>query len=330
MSQSKIQAYITGTGSFLPENILTNQDLEKMVDTSDEWIVTRTGISERRIAPDDMGTTHMGSEAARAAMADAGIGPEEIDLIIAATFTGDMPMPACACLLQNELGAVNAAAYDLAAACSGFVYALATAKDGILSGRYKNVLVVAVEKLSTVTDWTDRNTCVLFGDGAGAAVVSCAPKGPRIAFEDLGADGSSAELLYIPAGGALLPASMGTVEEGDHYIKMGGREVFKHAVNSMVGSIDKLLELSGLTVDDLTVVVPHQANIRIISTLARTIGIDDEKVFVNLEKYGNMSSATIAVALDEVFRSRTFCAGDKVALVAFGGGFTWGSCLLEC
>jgi len=329
LSRNNIEAHIAGSGSFLPEKVLTNFDLEKMVDTSDEWIVTRTGIRERRIAPENMGTTHMGAEASRAAIKAAGIKSEDIDMIIAATFTGDMPLPAGACLIQHEIGAVNAAAFDLAAACSGFIYGLTTAKDFVTSGRYKNVLVVGVEKLSAYTDWTDRNTCVLFGDGAGAAVVSCAAAGPRITFEYLGADGSAGELLHIPAGGALRPPTQETVDNGGHFIKMGGREVFKYAVNLMVGCVNKLLEHNGLTVDDLTLLIPHQANIRIISTLAKTIGLDNDRVYVNLDKYGNMSSATIAVALDEVLRSRSFSDGDKVLLVAFGGGLTWGTCLLE-
>jgi 3-oxoacyl-[acyl-carrier-protein] synthase-3 len=309
--------------------VLTNADLEKMVDTSDEWITTRTGIKERRIASPEETTSFLATSAAEKALEDAGLPPENIQLIIMATFTGDVIMPATACLIQKNIGASHAAAFDLSAACTGFLYGLSVAKQFIISGAYDTVLVVAAEKLSCVTDWTDRDTCVLFGDGAGAAVVSSAGRGPRIIGEHLASDGSIYELLILPGGGCLHPASHETVDQKLHFLKMSGREVFKHAVTSMVKSASKLIEQHNLTAEDIRLLVPHQANKRIITEVGRHLGIPEERIHINIEKYGNMSAATTSVGMDEAFRSNRFNPGDKILLVAFGGGFTWGSILLE-
>lgn len=271
----------------------------------------------------------MATRAAGQALADAGLGPEKIQLIILATFTGDMPMPATACLVQKMIGAPQAAAFDISAACTGFVCALSVARSLVVSGSYDYILAIAAEKLSSVTDWTDRNTCVLFGDGAGAAVVSSERRGPRIVDEYLAADGSIYELLSMPGGGCLHPTTHETVDQKLHYVKMSGREVFKYAVNSMVEAAKKLIERHNLSPSDVRMVIPHQANKRIITEVGRHLGIPAEKVYMNIEKYGNMSAATTAVGMDEAFRSNEFKPGDKVLLVAFGGGFTWGSVLLE-
>lgn len=329
MAPSEKCASIIGTGSYVPEKVLTNADLAKMVDTSDEWITTRTGIKERRIAAPDETTSSMSTAAALKALQDAGIGPEKIQLIIVATFTGDMLMPTTACLVQKNIGAPHAAAFDLSAACTGFVYGLSVAKHFILSGFYDYVLVIAAEKLSCVTDWTDKNTCVLFGDGAGAAVVSSERRGLRIVGEHLAADGSISDLLTMPGGGCLHPATHETVDQKLHFVKMSGREVFKYAVNSMVKTASKLIERYSLSPEDIRMLVPHQANRRIIAEVGRRLGVPDERIFINVEKYGNMSAATTAVGMDEALRSNKFKPGDKILLVAFGGGFTWGSVLLE-
>jgi len=329
LTLSEKSASIIGTGSYLPEKVLTNADLETMVDTTDEWITTRTGIKERRIAAREETTSFLATRAAQIALEDAGIAAESIQLIIVATFTGDMPMPATACLVQKNIGAPHAAAFDLSAACTGFVYGLSVARQFILSGFYDYVLVIAAEKLSSVTDWTDRNTCVLFGDGAGAAVVSSEPRGPRIVGEHLAADGSIFELLFMPGGGCLHPANHESVDQKLHFVKMSGREVFKYAVTSMVEAASKLIERYNLTAEDIRLFVPHQANKRIISEVGRYLGIPDERTYINVHKYGNMSSATTAVGMDEAIRNNEFMPGDKILVVAFGGGFTSGAVLLE-
>ncbi len=329
MATSERCASIIGTGSYLPQKVLTNADLAKMVDTSDEWITTRTGIKERRIAAPDETTSSMATIAAQNALQDAGVPADKIQLIIVATFTGDLIMPATACLVQRNLGAHNAAAFDISAACTGFIYALSVAKQFILSGAYDYILVVAAEKLSSVTDWADRNTCVLFGDGAGAAVVSSEKRGPKIVGEYLASDGSIYQLLFMPGGGCLHPASHQTVDQRMHFVKMSGREVFKYAVNSMVEAASKLMEKYHLSGEEIRLVVPHQANKRIITEVGRHLGIPAERVHINIEKYGNMSAATTAVGMDEAFRLNEFKPGDKIVLVAFGGGFTWGSVLIE-
>lgn len=329
MAASERSASIIGTGSYLPEKVLTNADLEKIVDTSDDWITTRTGIKERRIAAPEETTSFLATRAAQRALEDAGISPETIQLIVVATFTGDMLMPATACLVQKNIGASHAAAFDISAACTGFVYGLSVARQFVISGLYDYVLVIAAEKLSSVTDWEDRNTCVLFGDGAGAAVVSSEKRGPRIVGEYLAADGSIYELLFMPGGGCLHPPSHASVDQKLHYVKMAGREVFKHAVNSMVEAATKLIERYNLSADDIRLLVPHQANKRIIAEVGRYLGIPEERIYINVQNYGNMSAATTSVGMDEAIRTNKFSPGDRILVVAFGGGFTWGSVLLE-
>ena len=283
--------HIVGTGSYVPDRVLTNADLEKMVDTTDEWIVTRTGIKERRIAPDYMCTSDMGAEAARRAMEQAGAREDEIDLIICATITPDMPFPSTACLIQQKLGAKRAAAFDVEAACSGFLYGLEIGQQFITSGTYNTVLVVGAEKLSTIVDWQDRQTCVLFGDGAGAAVLRSRGEDHGILTTCMGADGSQADILLMPAGGAKYPASKESVSAGMHHLKMAGKEVFKQAVIAMQTAAEEALRKCNLTIDDIKCVIPHQANVRILEALTARLGVPMEKVFVNLHRYGNVSAA---------------------------------------
>ena len=335
MSSDKIkqparpEARIRGTGSYLPPRVLTNRDLEKMVDTSDQWITERTGIKERRIAEDGVTSSDLGAEAAQIAIAAAGVPPGKIDLIITATVTPDMAFPSTSCLIGDKIKAKGVPAFDIAAACTGYVYSLVIAKHFIQSGLHKNILVVATDKLSAITDWTDRNTCVLFGDGAGAALVSAEGDGPRIGEYYMRSDGSLGDLVILPAGGSAQPATHQTVEEKLHFIKMNGRETFKYAVGAMMDSIESLTKLGGLAVGDIKYIVPHQANMRIISAVARKLGIADEKIHINLDKYGNMSAATSAIGLDETVREKELARGDRVMMVAFGSGFTWGSLILE-
>lgn len=320
---------IIGTGSFVPEKVLTNYDLEKIVDTSDEWIKTRTGIVERRILEDDKATSYMATVAAKRAIDDAGIKIEDIDMIIVSTVTPDMAFPSTACIVQDKLGCINAAAFDLEAACSGFLYALSIAYAYVSSGLYTNILVIGAETLSRIVDWTDRNTCVLFGDGAGAAVVSTVPEGMGILGINLGADGSGGKLLMQPAGGSRYPATYDTVEKRLHYIKMEGNEVFKFAVRAMEEASKKVIEMSGLKLEDIDFLVPHQANIRIIESARKRLKLAKDRVYVNLNKYGNMSSASIPVALDEAIKTNKIKNGDNILLVGFGGGLTWGSCVIK-
>lgn len=320
---------IIGTGSFVPEKKLTNFDLEKMVDTSDEWIVSRTGIKERRIAKREQASSDLAYEAALEAIANAGITAEDLDLIIVATVTPDHAFPSTASILQAKLGANKAAAYDISAACSGFLYGLATGSQFINSGLYKYVLVIGVETLSKITDWTDRNTCVLFGDGAGAAVLGPVASGFGFLSFELGSDGSGGDLLKQPAGGSRLPASKETVDERLHFIQMAGSEVFKFAVKIMEQSAINVLEKAGLTKEDIDFLVPHQANLRIIDYAVKRLKLAEDKVVVNLDKYGNMSSASIPVALHEAVTAKKISEGDNVLLVGFGGGLTWGATLLK-
>jgi 3-oxoacyl-[acyl-carrier-protein] synthase-3 len=329
MTAGLYSAGIIGTGSYLPEKVITNKDLEKLVDTSDEWIITRTGIRERRIAEDNQATSDLGTIAAQRAIKDAGISAQDIDLIIAATVTPDMSFPSTACIIQNNIKAVNAAAFDIEAACSGFIYALTMANQFIATGLYKNVLVVGAECLSRFTNWKDRNTCILFGDGAGAVVVSRVEQGYGILSQYLGADGSGGDLLDVKAGGSRLPASAETIEDSLHYIHMDGSEVFKFAVRIMVTAAEEAIRLAGISKEDLDYLVPHQANIRIINGAAKRLNMSTEKVWVNLDKYGNMSGASVPVALDEAVRSRKIKKGDNICLVGFGGGLTWASAILK-
>ncbi len=323
-------AGIVGIGSFVPKTVLTNADLEKMVDTTDEWIVTRSGIRERHILGDeDMAVSDMGAEAARRALESAGISAEQIDLIICATITGDMPFPSTACLIQDKIGAENASAFDLAAGCSGWVYALSTATQFIRSGMYDHVLVIGADALSKYTDWTDRSTCVLFGDAGGAAVLAPVEAGTGVLGTYLGADGSGGEYLKIDAGGSKLPTSEETVRDRRHNIQMAGREVFRFAVKIMGEASLKVLDLCGLTHDDVDIFVPHQANIRIIEAAAQRLDLPSEKVFINVQNYGNTSAASIPLALDEAYHAGRIKEGDVVVVVGFGAGLTWASGVLK-
>lgn len=324
-----LKAKIAGTGSYLPEKVLTNADLEKMVDTSDEWISTRTGIKERRIVNEDQAASDLAYEASKKAIQAAQVKPEELDMIIVATITPDMVFPATACVLQERLGVKGIAAFDLEAACSGFLYGISIGSQFIATGMYNNILVVAAEALSKIIDWKDRSTCVLFADGAGAVILKPSSDNSRIISSYLGADGTGADLVGVPAGGSRLPASQETVRDGQHYMKMKGNGLFKRAVKVMVQAIDISLEKSGLTYDEIDFFIPHQANIRIINAVAKRIGIDKNKAYVNLDQCGNMSAASVAVALDQAVREGKIKKGDKVLLTCFGGGLTWASLVIE-
>lgn len=320
---------ITGVGSCVPERILSNGDLERMVETSDEWITTRTGIRERRIAADGQATSDLATEAARRALADAGVRPEDVDLIIVATVTPDMPFPSTACLVQHRLGATRAAAFDIEAACSGFVYALDIASHFVASHTYNTVLVIGAEKMSSVVDWTDRNTCVLFGDGAGAAVLQNRPSAHGLLTTCLGSDGGKASLLELPAGGSACPPTAETVAARRHFLRMDGKETFKNAVTAMVTAANQALERCGLGIGDIRCVIPHQANQRILSAVAERLGARPDQVFSNVEKYGNTSAASVGIALDEAVKSGRIQRGDLVLLVVFGAGLTWGAAVIE-
>lgn len=324
-----IRARITGTGSYVPEKIATNIDLEKFLDTSDEWIRTRTGIVERHLVVEGENTSDLATKAARRALEMAGVDPTDLDLIIVGTITGDYPWPATACIVQNNLGAVNAGAYDLSAACSGFLYALAAGSDRIAAGNARKVLVIGAEVLSRIVDWNDRNTCVLFGDGAGAVILEACEGEQGILSSHLYADGSQLELLYQPGFGTKLTPSAEAIARGDHFLKMQGNEVFKVAVRSMAEVAKIALDANGMTTDDVAMFIPHQANIRILDATAKRIGLRDDQVYVNVDRYGNTSGATIPIALDEVNRAGRLRAGDILLLDAFGGGFTWASALVR-
>jgi 3-oxoacyl-[acyl-carrier-protein] synthase-3 len=318
---------IIGIGSYTPPKVVTNSDLEKMVDTSDEWIVTRTGIKERRIAEPDVATSDLSFEAAKIALASANLSPKDIDLIIVATVTPDMLFPATACVLQDKLGA-ECPGFDLSAGCSGLIYALSVGTQFVANGTYNNVLVVGAEVLSKITDWQDRSTCVLFGDGASAMILAPVERGGFKSFV-LGADGSGGKLLELPAGGSRLPASYDTVSQRLHYIKMNGREVFKFAVKIMGEAALDAIEKAGLTPSDIDLFIPHQANIRIIESAAERLKLSMDKVFINLDKYGNTSSASIGIALHEALLSGKIREGSRIVMVGFGAGLTWGACVLE-
>ncbi|SNR90407.1 3-oxoacyl-[acyl-carrier-protein] synthase III [Anaerovirgula multivorans] len=320
---------ITGTGSYLPDKILTNHDMEKIVETSDEWIRTRTGIGARRVADEKTAASDIASEAAERAMEDAGIKAEDIDLIIVATITPDMPIPSTACIVQKNIGAVNAAAFDVSAACTGFIYAMTIGEQFIKTGFYKNALIIGTETLTKFLDWQDRNTCVLFGDGAGAVVLQRTEEGFGILSSYLGADGKGGESLTLPGGGSRMPATYETIDQRLHCIKMDGSDVFKFAVRVMGAAALKALEKSNLEIEEIDFLVPHQANIRIIEAAAKRLKLPMEKVYVNLDQYGNMSAASVPVALDEAVKKGHIKKGDTVVLVAFGGGLTWGSSVIK-
>lgn len=324
-------AAITGTGSYLPEDVLTNFDLEKLVDTSDEWIRQRTGIAERRIADPDMATSDLCVRAGRQAIKAADIDPLDVEMVIVGTATPDTFFPSTACYVQQGIGAKNACAFDLSAACAGFIYGLDLADGMIQSGRYQTILVVGGEVFNKILDWEDRNTCVLFGDAAGAAIVQGTDEDKGILASYIGSDGDYADtdLLGIPAGGTRLPASHETIDNRMHSIKMRGREVFKLGTRIMPEAAQRALDMAGLTVDDIDLLIPHQANIRIIEAVGERIGIDPEKVYINVDKYGNTSAATTIVALDEALQSGRVKQGDLVLLVTFGAGLTWGSTLIK-
>ncbi|WP_395718207.1 beta-ketoacyl-ACP synthase III [Prosthecobacter sp.] len=332
-SQPFCASSIIGTGSFMPEKVLTNDDLSKIVDTNDEWITTRTGIKERRIAAADQATSDLAAEAARRAMADAGVKAEEIQLIIVATVTPDMFFPSTACFVQKKIGATNAVCFDISAACSGFLYALQVARHFINTGNRTTALVIGAEKLSSLVNWKDRNTCVLFGDGAGAVVIRRAEEGAeapgRVLSTVMGSDGNLADLLKVPGGASACPITPENVESRPNTIHMEGRETFKHAVTRMLEASQQALEIAGLKAEDVSLVIPHQANARIIGAIAERLGLPEDRVFMNLDKYGNTSAATIPVALDEANKAGRLKKGDVILLVAFGGGFTWASSVVR-
>jgi len=326
---NKIGVKVLGTGSFLPKRVLTNLELEKIVQTSDEWITTRTGIKERRIVDDSIATSDIAIEAARKALEEAKVAPQDLDAIIVATITPDMFFPSTACFVQKGLGATKAFAFDMSAACTGFVYALGVAKGLIESGYCSKILIIGAETLSKITDWQDRNTCVLLGDGAGAIVLGATEQKSNILSVYLGADGNYENLLKLPAGGSRNPTSQKTIDERLHYMKMEGKEVFKVAVTKMAEAAKKALEIANLTANDISLLIPHQANLRIVEAIAKRMEFPLDKVFINLQKYGNMSSATTIVALDEARKEGRLKQGELVELVAFGGGFTWGAAVLR-
>jgi 3-oxoacyl-[acyl-carrier-protein] synthase-3 len=320
---------ITGVGSYVPEKILTNADLEKLVDTSDEWITTRTGIKERRISAKDEFTSDMAAKAAQRAMKMAGVTASQIDLIIVATITPDMPFPATACFVQQKIGAKRAAAFDLEAACSGFIYGLEIGQQFIMSRTYDTVLVIGAEKLSAITDWKDRNTCVLFGDGAGAAVLQNRENSHGLLTAVMGADGSKANLLFMPGGGSRCPATKDSVDARLHFLRMSGKETFKNAVQAMCSAAQEVLRRCEVDITRIKCVIPHQANRRIIDAVGKRLGATPEQMFINVTRYGNTSAASVAIALDEAVTSGRIQRGDLILLIVFGAGLTWGAAVIE-
>lgn len=320
---------IIGTGSFLPERVIDNHYFEGIMDTSDEWIVKRTGIKERRIAEPDVCPSDLGTEAAKRALEAAGLTALELDLIIVATVTPDMMFPAVSCIIQDNIGATNAVAFDINAACSGFLYGLSLAESLIQSGKYKNAMVLGAETLSRITDYHSRKTGFLFGDGAGAAILTEVEAGYGLLSSELGSDGSGGVLLNQPAGGSRMPATAETVEQGLHYLHMDGNEVFKFAARKMAEASEIVLEKAGLTKADISYIIPHQANLRIIKNAAARLEVPMDKVFLNIHKYGNMSAASLATAFDEVTRSGVVKKGDIVLAVGFGAGLSWGANLIK-
>lgn len=330
MTKDKLRAVgIVGTGSYTPSNVLTNFDLEKMVDTSDEWIRARTGISERHIAEPEMASSDLAIPAALAALEDAKVPPSKVDMIIVSTVTPDMFFPSTACFIQHKIGAIHAGCFDLFAACAGFGYALEIGRQLVAAHTYKTVLIIAVDTLSKITDWTDRNTCVLFGDGAGAVVLQPVRKGMGIISSYLGADGSQTDILQLSGGGSRNPISQKVIDQKMHYMKMKGREVFKIAVPMMCKAAKKALHLAKLDISDVDLLIPHQANIRIIEAVAKRLEIDMDKIFVNLHKYGNVSSASTAIAIDEAKKEGRIKNGDIVVLSSFGGGLCWAGTVIR-
>lgn len=327
--QQNQKASITGIGSYLPTKVLTNYDLEKMVDTSDEWIIQRTGIRERRIVENGVVTSDLAAQASLRAMEDAGVTSQDIDMIITSTITPDHFFPSTSCYLQHKLGATRAGAFDILAACAGFIYALSIGENFVNSGAVKTVLVVGAECLSKITDYTDRTTCVLFGDGAGAVIIQKSPGKHEIISTKLAADGSRADVLIIPGGGSKNPSSFESVQQRSHYIQFRGKEVFKLAIHNMTNLIMETAEKNGLELNDINLIIPHQSNIRIIEATMEKLGLPLEKAFINIDKYGNTSSASVPIAIDEARKEGRLKKGDIVMLVAFGGGLTWGSSVIR-
>lgn len=324
-----MKARIRSTGSYVPEKIITNFDLEKMVETSDEWITERTGIKERRIALPEQATSDLAYEASVRALESSGLNPEDIDLLIVATVTPDMLVPAAACILQMKLGAKNAVAFDINGACTGFIYALSVAEKFIRTGASKRALVVGAETLSRFTDWTDRSICVLLADGAGAVVLEGTKKNEGIQVIDIFSDGTMWDFIHMPAGGSKLPVDERVLKERLNFIKMRGNETFKVAVKTLEEVVDVTLKKAGIDSSELSLLVPHQANIRIIQAMAKRLELPMEKVMVNINKYGNTSAASIPIALDEANRMGKIKKGDYVMLAAFGAGLTWGAALIK-
>ena len=320
---------ITSVGSYVPKRTLTNTELEKMVDTTDEWIVTRTGIRERHLAAETEYTSDMAAQAALRAMKNGNIMPEQIDLIIVATITPDMPFPATACLVQQKIGAKRAAAFDIEAACSGFIYALEVGQQFIMSRTYETVLVIGAEKLSSIIDWSDRNTCVLFGDGAGAAILQHRPDAHGLLTACMGADGNQAELLCMPGGGSRCPATLESVGAKLHHLRMDGKETFKNAVLAMQTAGLEALRRCELKISQIKCIIPHQANRRIIDAVGERLGARPEQIFLNLDKHGNTSAASVAIALDEAVQAGRIQRGDLVLMVVFGAGLTWAAAVIE-
>ncbi len=322
-NENKRKIKIAGIGSYTPDKVLTNADLEKMVDTSDDWIITRTGIKERRIGSDDQATSDLGIEAGRLALKDAGLTADDIDLILVATNTTDTPFPSTACWIQKGLKADHVPAFDISAGCTGFIYGMIIAESLILSGKNKRILLLSPEMLSKVTNWKDRNTCVLFGDGAGAVVLEESADDSGMLSSYWRADGNLAELLLLPGGGSRMPVTHEMVDQNLQYLHMKGNEVFKHAVKRMGEAAVESLKEAGLTTDDVDYLIPHQANIRIIEATGRRLKLPPEKVFVNIHKYGNMSVATVPVGLAELYQEGKLKKDDIIVMDAFGAGFTW-------
>lgn len=323
------RASITGIGSYLPNKVLTNYDLEKMVDTSNDWIIQRTGIKERRIVENGVTTSDIATQASLRAMEDAGVSPKDLDMIITSTITPDHIFPSTSCYIQQKIGATRACAFDILAACAGFIYAMSIGQSFINSGAMKTVLVVGAECLSKITDYTDRTTCVLFGDGAGAVIIQRNPVKHEILSSILAADGSEADVLIMPGGGARNPASLESVQQRLHYIQFKGKEVFKLAINNITNLILETTRENGLTLDDIDLIIPHQSNLRIIEATMEKLGLPMEKAFVNIDKYGNTSSASVPIAMDEARKEGRLRKGNIVMLVAFGGGLTWGSSVIR-
>ena len=320
---------VAGVGAYVPERVLTNADLEKMVETSDEWITSRTGIQERRIAGEGEFTSDLAAKAAQSALERSGVTADQVDLIIVATITPDMLFPSTACLVQQKIGARRAAAFDIEAACSGFIFALEIAQQFIMSHTYDTVLVIGAEKLSSIIDWKDRNTCVLFGDGAGAAILQSKGNTHGLLTACMGADGSKGDLLSMPGGGSRQPATLDSVQNRLHYLRMDGKETFKSAVNAMYQAAREALRRCELDISQIKVVIPHQANRRIIDAVGERLGATPEQLFINLHKYGNTSAASVAIALEEAVQTGRIQRGDLILLVVFGAGLTWGAAVIE-